>query len=83
MLCWGRGFVYVSTGKEKQWIPSKMIKIRYDRGRPLEDLSYRQEKGNKENDRNHLGTELQTHKDRICNRAFSSGLPNKWTGECE
>lgn len=53
-----------------------MIKIRYDRGRPLEDLSYRQERGNKKNDRNHLGAELQTHQDRIDNRAFSSKLPN-------
>ena len=52
VLCWGRGFVYVSTEKQKQWIPSKMIKIRDDRGRPLEDLSYRQEKGNKNNNRN-------------------------------
>ena len=78
MLCWGRGFVYVSTGKEKQWIPSKMIKIRDDRGRPLEDLSYRQKKkkGNKKNHRNHLDTELQTHQGRICNQAFSSRLPN-------
>ena len=72
VLCWGRGFVYVSTRKEKHWIPSQMIKIRYDRGRPLEDLSCRQQKGHKKNDRNHLGTELQTHQDRIDNRAFFS-----------
>ena len=83
VLCWGRGFVYVSTGKEKQWIPSKMIKIRYDRGRPLEGLSYRQEKENKKNDRNNLGTELQTHQDRICNSIFFWIAKFKWTGDCE
>jgi hypothetical protein len=44
VLHWGRGFMPVSTGKEKLWIPSKLIKIRHDR-RPPEDLSDREELG--------------------------------------
>ena len=27
VLCWGRGFALISTGEEKLWIPSKLIKI--------------------------------------------------------
>ena len=27
VLRWGRGFALVSTGEEKLWIPSKLIKI--------------------------------------------------------
>ena len=27
VLCWGRGLAFVSTRKEKLWIPSKLIKI--------------------------------------------------------
>ncbi|EGV97888.1 HERV-K_7p22.1 provirus ancestral Pol protein [Cricetulus griseus] len=27
VLSWGRGFAFVSTGEEKLWIPSKLIKI--------------------------------------------------------
>ena len=41
----GRGYAYVSTGKEKLWVPSKLIKIRHDKGRPPEDLGDREEKG--------------------------------------
>jgi hypothetical protein len=33
VLHWGRGYAYVSTGKEKLWVPSKLIKIRHDKGR--------------------------------------------------
>jgi hypothetical protein len=29
-LHWGRGSVFVSLGEEKLWIPSKLIKIRFD-----------------------------------------------------
>jgi hypothetical protein len=32
MLYWGRGFVFVSIGKERLCIPSKLIKIRFDHG---------------------------------------------------
>jgi hypothetical protein len=46
VLCSGRVFVYVSTGEEKLWILSKLIKIRYDKGRPSEDLGYRQKERN-------------------------------------
>lgn len=38
VLSWGRGFAFVSTGEEKLWIPSKLIKIKSDRGRPPKDL---------------------------------------------
>jgi hypothetical protein len=34
----GRDYVYVFIGKEKLWVPSKLIKIRHNRGRPPEDL---------------------------------------------
>ena len=44
VLHWGRGFMPVSTGKEKLWIPSKLIKIRHDKGSPPIDLGDR-EKG--------------------------------------
>jgi hypothetical protein len=27
--------MFVSTGKEKLWIPSKLIEIRFDQGDPL------------------------------------------------
>ena len=30
VLNWERGVVFVSTGKEKLWIPSKLMKIRFD-----------------------------------------------------
>jgi hypothetical protein len=43
MLFWERDSVL--TGKEKKlWTPSKVICIRYDRGRPPEDLSHRQKR---------------------------------------
>lgn len=35
----GRGFVYVSTGKEEILISSILIKIRYDPGRPPKVLA--------------------------------------------
>ena len=35
----GVGYSYVSTGKEKLWVPSKLIKIKHDKERPPEDLS--------------------------------------------
>lgn len=31
MLCWGRGYAYVSREKEKLWIPFKLIKITHDK----------------------------------------------------
>lgn len=27
VLCWGRGFAFVSTGEEKLWVQSELIKI--------------------------------------------------------
>ena len=39
MLPWGRGYAYVSTGKERLWVPSKLTKISYHEGDP----GYRQE----------------------------------------
>ena len=45
MLFLERGSVFVLTGKEKRlWTPSRVIWIRYDRGRPPEDLGYGKEK---------------------------------------
>ena len=35
VLHWGRGFVLVSTGEEKLWIPSKLIKVRSEEKKPL------------------------------------------------
>lgn len=29
----GRGYAYISRGKEKLWVPSKLIKIRHEKGR--------------------------------------------------
>ena len=40
-----RGYAYISTGKEKLWVPSKLIKIEHDKGRSLKDLGDREEKG--------------------------------------
>ena len=31
VLCWGRGFALVSTGEEKLWIPSKLIKVHFEK----------------------------------------------------
>jgi hypothetical protein len=48
MLFLERGSVFVLTGKEKRfWNPYRVIWIRYNRGRPLEDFDYR-----KQNSRN-------------------------------
>jgi hypothetical protein len=39
-----RGPVFVLTGKEKKhWTPSRVICVRYYRGRPPEDFGYRKE----------------------------------------
>ena len=35
VLRWGRGFALVSTGEEKFWIPSKLIKVRSEEKKPL------------------------------------------------
>ena len=35
VLRWGRGFALVSTGEEKLWIPSKLIKVRSEEKKPL------------------------------------------------
>jgi hypothetical protein len=40
----GKCVMPVSTGKEKLWVPSKLIKIRHDKGKS-EDLGNREEKG--------------------------------------
>jgi len=45
VLYWGRDYAYVSTGKEKVRVPSKLIKTRHNQGRPPEDLSDGEEKG--------------------------------------
>ena len=45
MILWERGFAFVLIGKKKRlWTPSGVIWIRYDGGRPSEDLGYRKEK---------------------------------------
>ena len=43
VLHWG--YAYVSTGKEKLWFASKLIKLRHDKGTPPVDLGNREEKG--------------------------------------
>ena len=35
VLRWGRGFALVSTGEEKLWRPSKLIKVRSEEKKPL------------------------------------------------
>ena len=35
VLHWGRGFALVSTGEGKLWIPSKLIKVRFEEEKPL------------------------------------------------
>ena len=37
LLHWGRGFALVSTGEEKLWIPSRLIKIRVEKEKPLDE----------------------------------------------
>jgi hypothetical protein len=44
VLCSGRGYACVS-GKEKLWVPSKLIKIRHDKGKPPKDLGDGEENG--------------------------------------
>ena len=36
MLLWERVFTFVSTGEEKLWIPSKLIKTWFEKEKPLE-----------------------------------------------
>ena len=36
-VTFGERVVFVSTGEEKPWIPSKLIKIRFDQGGLHED----------------------------------------------
>ena len=36
MLHWGRSFAFVSAGEKKLWMPSKLIKIRFEKEKPLE-----------------------------------------------
>jgi hypothetical protein len=36
LLRQGHGYTYVSTGDEKIWLPTKLIKIRSDQGKPAE-----------------------------------------------
>jgi hypothetical protein len=44
MQFWERGSEFVLIGKKQRlWIPSRVIWIRYDRGRPSEDLGSRKE----------------------------------------
>jgi hypothetical protein len=45
-VTFGERFVFVSTGEEKPWIPSKLIKIRFDQRRLSKDPHYSQEKRN-------------------------------------
>lgn len=33
-LLWGRRFACISTGNERLWLPSGLIQIRFDQGRP-------------------------------------------------
>lgn len=48
VLHWEKGYAFISTGNEKLWIPSKLIKIEFDQGRPIDDLGYRQERKSQE-----------------------------------
>ena len=44
MLCWERGFVFLSTELEKMlWIPSKIIRFKFESRRPPVYLDYIQE----------------------------------------
>lgn len=46
MCCVGEEvFVFVLTEEEKLWIPSKLIKIRFDQGRSPENFGCRHEGG--------------------------------------
>jgi hypothetical protein len=38
VLCWGRGFVFISTIKGKVWILSKLINSRFGWGKTSENL---------------------------------------------
>ena len=49
MLIWGKCFVFVFLEKViKVFTSSRVIWIRFDRGRPPEDLDFRQEERNQE-----------------------------------
>ena len=36
MLCWERGFTLVSTGDEKLWVPSELVKIQLEKEKSLD-----------------------------------------------
>ena len=36
VLHWVKGFPLISTGEEKLWIPSKLIKICFEKEKPIE-----------------------------------------------
>jgi hypothetical protein len=56
ILFWGRGSVFVLTEKKKRlWTSSKVIRIRFDRGRPPKDLDCRQEKKKSNSTGNMIG----------------------------
>ena len=39
ILCWGKGYIFVSTGNERPWIPSKLIQTRFN-GETPQNLGY-------------------------------------------
>lgn len=43
VLYQGRGYTFTFTGNKELWIPSKLIKIRFDQGRSPENLGCRHE----------------------------------------
>ena len=55
MLFWERVSVLLLAGKEKRlWTLSKVMRIRDARGRPPEDLGYRQKRKNQEDQRGQI-----------------------------
>ena len=49
VLQYWRCYTYISTGREKLWVPSKWIKIRYDQGRALKSFAADKKETNKMN----------------------------------
>ena len=47
MSCCGRGYAFVSMGNKNLWIPSRLVEIRFDRGRHHEYLGDRHGGGSK------------------------------------
>ena len=39
VLCWGRGYAFVSTGEEELWVPTKLIKIRHEESRTRKEIT--------------------------------------------